>query len=69
MQLFLAQVRELSDKEDQQIVVWCGLEGMACSDAAVQLGLSTDAVIKRWQRLRQRLRERPWAQALLAPDS
>ena len=35
----------------------CGLEDMPCTLAAVRLGLGVEAVTKRWQRLRARLRE------------
>jgi hypothetical protein len=42
----------------------CGFEEFTCASAAVQLGLTTDAVIKRWQRLRARMRESGWDRVL-----
>ena len=50
------RVRELSD-EDRKLVVHCGLEGLPRKEVATRLGLSTEAVTKRWQRLRDRLAE------------
>lgn len=44
-------------REDQELVTFCGLEGDTCAEAARKLGIGTDAAIKRWQRLRARLRE------------
>ena len=41
---------------DQAIFVHCGLEGQSAGHAAALVGLSRDAVLKRWQRLRERLR-------------
>ena len=58
---FLANAGEL-DEEERMLLVHCGLEAETCAEAAVKLGLSEDAAIKRWQRLKARLRERPWAQ-------
>ena len=46
-----------SDELDRKILVHCGLEDMPCTLAAVRLGLGVEAVTKRWQRLRARLRE------------
>ncbi|MEZ5966698.1 MAG: RNA polymerase sigma factor [Planctomycetota bacterium] len=43
--------------EDQDLISFCGLEGATCADAARKLGISTDAAVKRWQRLRARLGE------------
>lgn len=45
----------LGDK-DRAIFVYCGLEGLTALEASVLSGLSLDAVFKRWQRLRARLR-------------
>jgi DNA-directed RNA polymerase specialized sigma24 family protein len=47
--------------------VRCGLEERSCADAARELDLSEGAVIKRWQRLRTRLRGEAWVGAILAP--
>lgn len=46
-------------REDQKLVVQCGLEGLMLKEVAPQLGLSEDAAKRRWQRLRQRLRAEP----------
>ena len=53
------------DNLDRMLLVHCGLEAETCSTAAVKLGLSEDAAIKRWQRLKERLSEAHWARALL----
>jgi len=53
---FLSFVEALPE-EDRQLVVLCGLEGRTANDAAVQLGISSEAATKRWQALRARLRE------------
>ena len=53
---FGERVLALSE-EDRKLVVHCGLEGMPRKDVAVRMGLSTEAVNKRWQRLRDRLAE------------
>ncbi|MCB9890771.1 MAG: sigma-70 family RNA polymerase sigma factor [Planctomycetes bacterium] len=44
--------------EDQELLSFCGLEGMSCLEAGRKLGIGNDAATKRWQRLRTRLRER-----------
>ncbi len=51
---FAERVRELEDAE-RKLVVHCGLEGLTHREVATRLGLSTEAVTKRWQRLRARL--------------
>jgi RNA polymerase sigma factor (sigma-70 family) len=51
---FVAQVREL-DEDDRRLLLRRGLEGRAHEDIARELGISTDASIKRWTRLRDRL--------------
>lgn len=55
------------EEDDRQILVRCGLEERTCADTARELELSEDAVIKRWQRLRTRLRGEAWTRAILAP--
>lgn len=55
------------DDGDRQILVRCGLEERTCADAARELELGEDAVIKRWQRLRARLRGETWTRTILAP--
>jgi RNA polymerase sigma factor (sigma-70 family) len=44
------------DELDRKVLIHCGLEDMPCSLAAVRLGLGVEAVTKRWQRLRAKLR-------------
>ena len=51
MQRFLARVRELGEDE-QSLTILCGLEGLGCDQAAKRLGISQEAAVKRWQRLR-----------------
>ena len=51
---FGERVRDLPE-EDRKLLMYCGLEGMSRKDAATRMGLSTEAVTKRWQRLRERL--------------
>lgn len=64
---FLTQAGELSEP-DRMLVVHCGLEGETCAEAAVKLGLTEAAAIKRWQRLKVKLRERPWARTILGSE-
>jgi RNA polymerase sigma factor (sigma-70 family) len=61
---FLAHAAEL-DESDRMLLIHCGLEDETCAEAAVKLGLTEDAAIKRWQRLKARLRERPWARTFV----
>lgn len=51
---FLEEVEKL-DPDDQRLLLLCGVERLRHADVAVQLGLSRDAVTKRWQRLRDKL--------------
>jgi len=65
----LAQFRELVatlEADDQKLVLHCGLEGLPYREVAPRLGLSVEAVAKRWQRLRAKLAESPLPQHLLA---
>jgi RNA polymerase sigma-70 factor (ECF subfamily) len=52
------------EPDDRRIVLHCGFEEFTCAATAVQLGLTTEAVQKRWQRLRSRMREAGWDKAL-----
>ncbi|MFY9340986.1 MAG: sigma-70 family RNA polymerase sigma factor [Planctomycetota bacterium] len=61
---FLDRATTLDD-DDRMLLIHVGLEGMPQAEAATRLGLSADAVSKRWQRLRDRLRTWPCAQHLL----
>lgn len=45
------------EQEDRRILVHCGLEELTCAETATRLGLTLDATTKRWQRLRERLRD------------
>jgi len=53
------------DESDRMLLIHCGLEDETCAEAAPKLGLSEDAAIKRWQRLKAKLREKPWSRSLL----
>jgi RNA polymerase sigma factor (sigma-70 family) len=52
----LASLSQL-DRDERLLFAHCGLEGLSPEAAAPILGISTDAAVKRWQRLRARLRE------------
>ena len=54
------------DEVDRKVLIHCGLEDMPCALAAVRLGMGVEAVTKRWQRLRARLRT-SGVEALLSP--
>lgn len=56
---------EALDEPDRMLLIHCGLEDETCAEAAPKLGLSEDAAIKRWQRLKSKLREKPWSRSLL----
>lgn len=55
LERFLAYVEEL-DEDERTLVICCGLEEQTHAQAAERLGISVDAVSKRWQSLRARLR-------------
>jgi len=55
---FVAEVRKLDD-DDRRLLLRRGLEGRAHEDIARELGISTEAAIKRWTRLRERLASAP----------
>jgi RNA polymerase sigma factor (sigma-70 family) len=55
-QRFFAELDGLEEHE-RQLLVQHGLEGRPLTEVAVRLGISVDAAHKRWQRLRDRLRE------------
>jgi RNA polymerase sigma-70 factor (ECF subfamily) len=54
LDLFREQVAKLPEDE-RKLVLHCGLEGLPHAQVAERLGLSVEAVTKRWQRLRSRL--------------
>lgn len=45
------------DHVDRMIVIHHGFEQMPCGEAGVRLGMTADAVSKRWQRLQAKMRE------------
>lgn len=62
---FLASVEQL-DETERALLIHRGLEGLEHAEVAELVGLSAEASSKRWQRLRDRLRELPAARDLLA---
>ncbi len=61
-------VQEL-DELDRGLLIRCGFEEQTVSDVARRLGIEPDTAIKRWQRLRERLRTTDFARRLgLASD-
>lgn len=58
-------IRTLSE-EDRKLVVHCGLEGLTYIETAERLAIGVEAVAKRWQRLRERLREQALPQQLFS---
>ena len=57
LQRFLERVRALGD-EEQTLLILIGLEGLSCERAALRLGISHEATLKRWQRLKGELASR-----------
>ncbi|HLQ37272.1 MAG TPA: sigma-70 family RNA polymerase sigma factor [Planctomycetota bacterium] len=55
---FLTRVDQLDD-EDRMLLIHVGLEAMPQTEAAARLGMGYDALAKRWQRLRERVRAWP----------
>jgi RNA polymerase sigma-70 factor (ECF subfamily) len=51
---FLVEAERL-ESDDRLLLILCGLEGRKFDELAPTLGLSRDAVAKRWQRLRAKL--------------
>jgi RNA polymerase sigma factor (sigma-70 family) len=56
VRIFLQRVAQLDD-EDRKTLIHCGLEELSLREAAERMDISRDAVAKRWQRLRDRIRE------------
>jgi RNA polymerase sigma-70 factor, ECF subfamily len=56
VRIFLERVAEL-DEDDRKTLIHCGLEELSLREAAERLDITRDAVAKRWQRLRERMRE------------
>ncbi len=65
LQEFVDAVGEWSE-EDRKLLILRGLEGLPHEEVARRLGLNTETAAKRWQRLRERLRQDPRSLALLA---
>jgi RNA polymerase sigma factor (sigma-70 family) len=61
---FLARAESLDD-DDRMLLIHVGLEAMPHDEAAARLGIGVDAAQKRWQRLRDRVRDWPSAAQLL----
>jgi RNA polymerase sigma factor (sigma-70 family) len=55
------------DDDDRALMIHYGLEGRPAAEVGRLLGASAEAVAKRWQRLRERLREVAAFKDLLAP--
>jgi RNA polymerase sigma factor (sigma-70 family) len=63
---FLRRVESLPDDE-RRLLVWRGLQGLSHAEVADRLATSPDAVAKRWERLRERLRDEPrWSELMVA---
>jgi RNA polymerase sigma-70 factor, ECF subfamily len=65
VRIFLDRVAEL-DEEDRRVLIHCGLEELSLREAAERLDITRDAVAKRWQRLRERIRAWPVPEGLYA---
>ncbi len=52
------------DPVDRMLVIHCGMEDTPCSTVAPRLGISVDSALKRWQRLRVRLRNQAFSTLL-----
>lgn len=57
-------VKEL-EREDRELLVHHGLEGLSHAEVAQRLSLGPDAVAKRWQRLRSKLEQQSLPQEVL----
>jgi RNA polymerase sigma-70 factor (ECF subfamily) len=53
---FLERVAQL-DEHDRRTLIHCGFEELPLREAAERMDVSRDALAKRWQRLRDRMRE------------
>ena len=61
---FIERVDEL-DEEERNLLMLRGIEGLEHAEVAELLGLNAELASKRWQRLRDRIRSWPAAQALV----
>jgi RNA polymerase sigma-70 factor (ECF subfamily) len=48
LQRFIRYVEAL-EVDDRTILIYCGLEGYTCAQAAARVGVSAEAAVKRWQ--------------------
>jgi RNA polymerase sigma-70 factor (ECF subfamily) len=64
LRAFLRRAEAL-DQDERMLLVHVGLEAMSQADVAMRMGVQYDTLAKRWQRLRDRVRQWPSAQALL----
>lgn len=65
VRLFLDRVGEL-DEDDKRTLIHCGLEDLSLREAAERLDVTRDALAKRWQRLRERMRAWRMPEGLIA---
>ncbi|MEQ1892460.1 MAG: sigma-70 family RNA polymerase sigma factor [Planctomycetota bacterium] len=52
------------EEADRQLLVRCALEGGRPEEVAPRIALEPDSAVRRWHRLRERLREAGWEQRL-----
>ncbi|MBI5364203.1 MAG: RNA polymerase sigma factor [Planctomycetes bacterium] len=64
---FVTHVEGL-EEEEKMVLLLCGLEEKSCAEAGQTLGIGEEAVMKRWQRLRDRLRSAPFARVILRDE-
>jgi RNA polymerase sigma factor (sigma-70 family) len=65
LQSFVAWSDSL-ERDDRRLLMYRGLEGWSHADVGKLLGVSEATASKRWDRLRERLREHPRVLSLLA---
>lgn len=65
LELFADWAQTLPE-DDRKLLLHVGLEGLPHAEAAERLGLSTEALSKRWQRLKQRIEEHAVPRRLMA---
>ena len=53
-------------EDDRKLLLHVGLEGLPHDEAATRLGITTDALSKRWQRLKRKIEEHPVPRDLTA---
>lgn len=67
LRAFMDAVDQL-EEDDKRLLLYRGLEGLPHVQVAERLGISVEAVHKRWQRLRNRFENSTLPQTLLAED-